>query len=134
MRIVALQVLIDPWHLIPLLLGPPSVDMGPSLNLTVGALLLGVLFTAVCVIILYLLDVRPQVAQSIPISSGFGITTMQTYLYMTRFPKDPKGIRWTVSTSPLLSIFPFFLLSSRSGRSCASMTIEARKNALILRL
>ena len=108
--------------------------MGPSLNLTVGALLLGVLFTAVCVIILYLLDVCPQVAQSVPISSGFGITTMQTYLYMTRFPKDPKGIRWTVSTSPLLSIFSFFSLSSRSGHSCASMTIEARKNALILRL
>ena len=59
----ALQVLIDPWQLIPLLLGPPSADMGPSLNLTVGALLLGVLFTAVCVNILYLADIFPQIAR-----------------------------------------------------------------------
>ncbi|KAI0739494.1 hypothetical protein C8Q80DRAFT_1274554 [Daedaleopsis nitida] len=48
--------------------------MPTDLNETVGALLLGVLVTAV----------------------GFGITTMQTYLYMSRFPKDPWLIRWTV--------------------------------------
>jgi len=43
---------------------------------TVGALLLGTLVTAV----------------------GFGITTMQTYMYMSRFPRDPKIMRWTVWT------------------------------------
>ncbi|GBE84573.1 hypothetical protein BKA93DRAFT_827718 [Sparassis latifolia] len=48
--------------------------MGQNLNETVGALLLGSLFTAV----------------------GYGITTMQTYMYMTRFPKDPKIMRYTV--------------------------------------
>ncbi|KAI0739554.1 hypothetical protein C8Q80DRAFT_187908 [Daedaleopsis nitida] len=48
--------------------------MSTDLNKTVGALLLGVLVTAV----------------------GYGITTMQTYLYMSRFPKDSLLIRWTV--------------------------------------
>ncbi|KAH9951194.1 hypothetical protein B0H21DRAFT_705847 [Amylocystis lapponica] len=48
--------------------------MAPNIQLTVGALLLGTLITAV----------------------GFGITTVQTYLYMTRFPNDHKIIRWTV--------------------------------------
>ncbi|KAI0776575.1 hypothetical protein BD413DRAFT_610196 [Trametes elegans] len=42
-----------------------------SLNVTVGALLIGCLITAV----------------------GFGITTMQTYMYSTRFPKDPNYLR-----------------------------------------
>ncbi|OSC97545.1 hypothetical protein PYCCODRAFT_1440062 [Trametes coccinea BRFM310] len=45
-----------------------------DLNVTVGALLVGVLVTAV----------------------GYGITTLQTYMYMNRFPKDPWYIRWTV--------------------------------------
>ncbi|KAI0640896.1 hypothetical protein C8Q79DRAFT_1014742 [Trametes meyenii] len=48
--------------------------MGSDLNVTVGALLLGVLVTAV----------------------GYGITTLQTYMYMNRFPNDPWYIRWTV--------------------------------------
>ncbi|KAI0669096.1 hypothetical protein C8Q78DRAFT_230474 [Trametes maxima] len=54
--------------------------MGSDLNETVGALLIGVLVTAV----------------------GYGITTMQTYLYMNRFPKDPWYIRWTVWSLLLL--------------------------------
>ncbi|PIL26410.1 hypothetical protein GSI_12167 [Ganoderma sinense ZZ0214-1] len=48
--------------------------MGNELNGTIGALLLAVLVTAV----------------------GFGVTTMQTYMYMSRFPKDSWMIRWTV--------------------------------------
>ncbi|KAM5530902.1 hypothetical protein V8D89_015434 [Ganoderma adspersum] len=48
--------------------------MGADLNVTVGALLIGVLVTAV----------------------GFGVTTMQTYMYMARFPKDSWTIKWTV--------------------------------------
>ncbi|KAM5539675.1 hypothetical protein V8D89_006784 [Ganoderma adspersum] len=48
--------------------------MGSELNVTVGALLLGVLVTAV----------------------GYGITTMQTYMYIGRFPKDPWLIKSTV--------------------------------------
>ncbi|KAI1795263.1 hypothetical protein LXA43DRAFT_1090915 [Ganoderma leucocontextum] len=48
--------------------------MGSDLTVTVGALLLGVLVTAV----------------------GYGITTMQTYMYIGRFPKDPWPIKWTV--------------------------------------
>ncbi|KAL7277632.1 hypothetical protein ACG7TL_008559 [Trametes sanguinea] len=51
----------------------PSRNMS-DLNVTVGALLVGVLVTAV----------------------GYGITTLQTYMYMNRFPKDPWYIRWTV--------------------------------------
>ncbi|KAL6307331.1 hypothetical protein BKA93DRAFT_100845 [Sparassis latifolia] len=56
--------------------------MANDLNATVGALLLGTLFTAV----------------------GFGITTMQTYMYMSRFPNDPKIIRWTVWTLLVLDV------------------------------
>ncbi|PIL26435.1 hypothetical protein GSI_12193 [Ganoderma sinense ZZ0214-1] len=52
--------------------------MGSELNVTVGALLLGVLVTAV----------------------GYGITTMQTYMYIGRFPKDP----W-LSKSTVWSLF-----------------------------
>ncbi|KAI0669101.1 hypothetical protein C8Q78DRAFT_978516 [Trametes maxima] len=54
--------------------------MGSDLNVTVGALLLGVLVTAV----------------------GYGITTLQTYMYMNRFPKDPWYIRWTVCSIAIL--------------------------------
>ncbi|KAI0776577.1 hypothetical protein BD413DRAFT_224131 [Trametes elegans] len=57
--------------------------MAGDLNVTVGALLLGVLVTAV----------------------GYGITTMQTYLYMSRFPKDPWFIRWTVWSLLILDTF-----------------------------
>jgi len=59
-----------------------AVSLG-DLNSTVGALLLGTLFTAV----------------------GFGITTMQTYMYMGRFPNDPKLIHYTVWTLLCLDIF-----------------------------
>ncbi|KAI0351185.1 hypothetical protein OH77DRAFT_1429975 [Trametes cingulata] len=46
------------------------VSMGTELNLTLGALLIGVLVTAV----------------------GYGVTTTQTYMYMNRFPNDPRGL------------------------------------------
>ncbi|CDO69414.1 hypothetical protein BN946_scf184791.g9 [Trametes cinnabarina] len=65
-----------------------------DLNVTVGALLIGVLVTAV-----YDLS-RPSVthkSRANPFEcSGFGITTLQTYMYMNRFPKDPWYIHWTV--------------------------------------
>ncbi|EIW56996.1 uncharacterized protein TRAVEDRAFT_49807 [Trametes versicolor FP-101664 SS1] len=50
--------------------------MGTDLDLTAGALLLGVLITDI----------------------GYGITTTQTYMYMTRFTRDPWFIRGTVWT------------------------------------
>ncbi|KAI0632630.1 hypothetical protein C8Q77DRAFT_830955 [Trametes polyzona] len=50
--------------------------MDTDVGLTVGALLLGTLITAV----------------------GYGITTTQTYMYRSRFPQDPWFIRWTVWT------------------------------------
>ncbi|KAH9856084.1 hypothetical protein C2E23DRAFT_502252 [Lenzites betulinus] len=50
--------------------------MDNNLDRTVGALLIGALVTAV----------------------GYGVTTTQSYMYSSLFPKDPGFIRWTVWT------------------------------------
>ncbi|KAI0351184.1 hypothetical protein OH77DRAFT_1439349 [Trametes cingulata] len=56
--------------------------MAGDLDRTVGALLLGILVTSVYV--------------QLDHFRGYGITTMQTYMYAGRFPQDPQYIRWTV--------------------------------------
>ncbi|KAH9934368.1 uncharacterized protein B0H18DRAFT_557147 [Fomitopsis serialis] len=57
--------------------------MGEDLNKTIGALLIGTLLTSV----------------------GFGITTMQTYLWYRNYPNDPRLIRLVVWSLFILDIF-----------------------------
>ncbi|KAI0753761.1 hypothetical protein C8Q74DRAFT_1373701 [Fomes fomentarius] len=51
------------------------VEQRENLNVTVGALLIGCLITAV----------------------GYGVTTLQTYMYTSRFPRDPAYLKIIVS-------------------------------------
>ncbi|EPS97871.1 hypothetical protein FOMPIDRAFT_1042713 [Fomitopsis schrenkii] len=57
--------------------------MGTDLNKTVGALLIGTLLT----------------------TAGFGITTMQTYLWYRNYPRDPRMIRMVVWSLFALDVF-----------------------------
>lgn len=70
--------------------------MGTDLDLTAGALLLGVLITDMYVLKFATQQFTIWLTNGNCTCSGYGITTTQTYMYMTRFTRDPWFIRGTV--------------------------------------
>ena len=92
------------------------VQKREDLNVTVGPLLIGCLVTAVYA--LPQIDLCRTLTERNARCRGYGIATMQSYMYWSRFPRDPKYIKAVVSCpremyTPLLIGF----LSHLAGRS-----------------
>ena len=92
------------------------VQKREDLNVTVGPLLIGCLVTAVYV--LPQIPLYRTLTEWIARCRGYGITTMQSYMYWSRFPRDPKYIKAVVSCPR--EMYPRLLigfLSFLTGRS-----------------
>ncbi len=83
----------------PYLRARRMVDQRDNLNVTVGALLIGCLITAVYVRSLHSDYTASLLTPRCILSAcrGYGVTTLQTYMYISRFPRDPAYLKIIVS-------------------------------------